>query len=430
MVSRNQGWRIVTLAVAGFAAASALTGQPLAQNFSDTTGSVAPAGNLVWGGHVPPPPRPGEAPVYVPSQPHSSDYETVNQSSFRGVQPTPPQFLPPPIQEDVGVAPDVAMPAERGPGEYGRTYPVQQAPSMLPPPAPVQQAALPPLGPGQVIDDATPGSFHGALPDESFDPWEGLTDIDPAAAVPAPMPSSVPMPSAPVAPAARETPPSVPSYAALETVRPEPPAERGRSWNPFRWGRGSLEEKTPTGYRSLPRTEAMCRRELQRLGAQFTEANTINGSGSCGIQTPIRVTQAAKGIAMQPAATLSCQTALQTARWLDDEVRSAARWTLFKRPTAIINASSYRCSRIAGSRTISEHALGNALDIRGFRFSDGSTVLVEPKGMFSPRERSFQQKVRVAGCKYFGTVLGPGYNKAHDDHFHFDVKSRMRPVCK
>lgn len=439
MVLRSRGWRIVTLAAVCTTAASALPGLPLAQSFSD-----APTGNLVWGGHVPPPPRPGEEPVYVPSPAYSSErgYDAPAQNAFRGPQPTPPQFLDPPPVEAAPMAP-----AERGPGDYGRTYPVQDAPAAsnstgygapapLPPARDVQQASLPPPGGGQMMDDAS-----GYAPSEpGFHEWEGVTEEDRRASTPgAPIPSApiggvaAPSRPAPAAPAPSSARPaaSVPSYAALEQARPPERQQRsGFSWNPFRWGRGAMEDKTPSGYRSLPRSEAMCRRELQRMGVQFTDVSSVGNGGSCGIQNPVRVSVAAKGIAMQPAATLSCETALQTARWLDGEVRSAARWTLLKRPTAVLNASSYRCSRIAGSRTISEHALGNAIDIRGFRFSDGSTVAVEPKGMFSPRERRFQSQVREGGCRYFGTVLGPGYNAAHDDHFHFDVKSRMRPVCK
>ena len=27
-------------------------------------------------------------------------------------------------------------------------------------------------------------------------------------------------------------------------------------------------------------------------------------------------------------------------------------------------------------------------------------------------------------CSYFTTVLGPGYDRAHKDHFHFDLMER------
>lgn len=212
-------------------------------------------------------------------------------------------------------------------------------------------------------------------------------------------------------------------YAALED---EPPA-LPPSLPP---GRGMPAGQATVGYAVLPEGEALCRRELARLGAQFTEAGPVGPGNACGIPHALKVQVAARGVAMQPAATLNCRAALQVARWLDEDVRSAARWRLWKNPTAVINASSYRCSRIAGSRTVSEHATGNALDVRGFRFSDGSTVLVEPKGIFRFRERGFQNSVRQASCRHFGTVLGPGYNRAHDDHFHLDAKQRRRAVCK
>ncbi|WP_245282926.1 extensin family protein [Aureimonas altamirensis] len=212
-------------------------------------------------------------------------------------------------------------------------------------------------------------------------------------------------------------------YAALEDEPPAYPPTLPPA-------RGVPAEQTPMGYAVLPEGEALCRRELARLGAQFTEAGPVGPGNACGIPHALKVQVAVRGIAMQPPATLNCRAALQVARWLDDDVRSAARWRLWKNPTAVINASSYRCSRIAGSRTVSEHATGNALDVGGFRFSDGSTVRVEPKGIFRFRERAFQNSVRQASCRHFGTVLGPGYNRAHDDHFHLDAKQRRRAVCK
>ncbi len=302
--------------------------------------------------------------------------------------------------------------AERGPGDYGRTYEVRDAASVeAPAPAAepddpiaraIREAALADPLP------AAPESEHGLRADEAFDPWEGLTDAEPEIAAPAPRrrPASDPLPS----------------YASLE--RRAPPAAAARP------PQGALERETPSGYRAMPGSEAMCRRELRRYGVRFTDISPIEASRSCGISNPIRITEAVKGIAMSPPATMNCQAALRVARWLHEDVKPAARWKLWKKPTALINMSSYRCSRIAGSRTVSEHASGNALDVGGFRFSDGSTVRVEPKGVFSFREKGFQTAIRQGSCKHFKTVLGPGYNRAHADHLHLDVKSRLRPVCK
>lgn len=417
MVLRSVGWRIVTLAAVSSAAASACFTDLSAQTFAPTppadiqaTGSVAPSGQggrLVWGGPVPPAPIAGQAPVYVPSVSPGAPLPDAS-TAYSGAGLVQPGLTP-----SSGIVAMPLPPTPDMPASTNQTYPVQDL---------MREASLPPLDAGRVLDDGGPSGEFGSVPEQSFDPWEGLTEAVPGE--PAPSPST---PPASVAPER-----SIPSYAALERRAPvrQPEADSGWSWNPFKWGRGSLERKTPSGYRALPKEEATCRRALKSLGVEFTEARPVGGGRGCGIQNPVRVTMAADGIAMQPAATLSCQTALQTARWLDDEVRSAARWRLWKTPTSVLNASSYRCSRIAGSRTISEHALGNALDVRGFGFSDGSKVMIEPKGFWERGERKFQEQVRTAGCSYFGTVLGPGYNKAHADHLHLDVKARMRPVCK
>ncbi len=243
-----------------------------------------------------------------------------------------------------------------------------------------------------------------------------------------------PAPPAPRTPGLRASPPR--NAELLPPIGAEDESVAALESEPYVPDRGLPVQQAPpvagapSGYRSLPEGEAMCRKALARLGAQFSEAGSVRSSNACGVPYALKVHTAARGIAMQPPATLNCRTALAVARWLDEDVRSAARWRLLKNPTGLINASSYRCSRIAGSRTVSEHAGGNALDVAGFRFSDGSTVRVEPKGFFRFRERGFQNSVRQASCRHFGTVLGPGYNRAHDDHFHLDLKARMRPVCK
>ena len=45
------------------------------------------------------------------------------------------------------------------------------------------------------------------------------------------------------------------------------------------------------------------------------------------------------------------------------------------------------------------------------------------------RMRSFLRKVRGEACDRFGTVLGPGYNRDHADHFHLDLKERRNVAC-
>lgn len=427
-----------------------------------TTGSAGP--RLRWGGPVPAAPRPGEVPVYVPSQ---SAYASPASRLPRLVPPesVPDEIAPPAAPDGMAEPAPDGWPAPNGPSEpdwQGRAEPSEpsdpggqalpeemEAAEDVPPAGGVESLKEPGYRPRQLyapvegeepglaapaVDPVEDAGGEGALPpldapreveaEESafgyaatprLDPWSGLKSVTPGA-------TSKRRQVAPVR--ARS------AYAVLEGRVPARRVARPKAGWFLERGRGALERETPTGYQSMPRSEAMCRKALAKLGVGFVDASSIKRSRSCGVEYPVKVTDIAPGIAMRPAATLNCSAALRVAQWMKDEVKPAARWKMLTRPTALLNASSYRCSRIAGSRSISEHASGSALDVRGFTFANGSTMEIEKKGFFSFREKGFQKKVRESACRYFGTVLGPGYNEAHADHLHLDTKERRRSVCK
>ena len=413
MVLRRDGWRLI----ASVAACSAVAGAfPPGMAVQD-----ASAAQLRWGGPVPAVPRPGEVPVYVPS---ASAYASRPQPQPQFVQPAQERPEPPAEPEalDAGnrephlPAPEVRARPEPA-DEPTQLYEPRIAPEAESSPgeaeeasaAPDEETALPPLGDPVDVDDGDgPAAGESAMPLD--DPWSGLKAPTPGAALPGRL--------------KRET--RLPSYASLEQTTPP----RRQSDPDAVPRRGALEEETPSGYTPMPTSETMCRRALSKLGVRFVDAAAIRRSRSCGIDYPVTVSDIAPGVAIRPSATLSCMAALRVAQWTIDEVKPDARRTLGKTPTVLVNASSYRCSRIAGSRSISEHASGNALDVRAFKFSDGSFVEVEKKGFFEFRQKSFQQAVRRSACRYFGTVLGPGYNEDHADHLHLDTKQRRRGVCK
>lgn len=175
---------------------------------------------------------------------------------------------------------------------------------------------------------------------------------------------------------------------------------------------------------SMPASEVECRRQLKRLGVSFQDLAPIADGGSCGIAHPVRITGLAGNIQMKPAATLTCDMALAFASWTKDELNPAARWRYWSGVKTIHQGSSYSCRRIAGSRTLSEHGKGNALDVMRIELRNGKDIDVRKPGLFSFRERGLLNSARAGGCQYFTTVLGPGYDAAHADHFHFDIKNR------
>ena len=182
-----------------------------------------------------------------------------------------------------------------------------------------------------------------------------------------------------------------------------------------RWCRPETNYLTPE--------EIDCRRELKRLKVEFTDLAPIH-EGQCGIDHPVKVS-AIGSVGMKPAATLSCAMALTFAQWTKNELVPSARRRYFTGVRTIHQGSSYSCRKIADSRgVLSEHGKGNALDIMRIELNSGRDIDVKKPGLFAFRQRGFLNNVRADGCQYFNTVLGPGYNYDHRNHFHFDIKQR------
>ena len=81
---------------------------------------------------------------------------------------------------------------------------------------------------------------------------------------------------------------------------------------------------------------------------------------------------------------------------------------------------------------ISEHAVGNALDIAAFVLADGRRITVKDGWKGSPEEQGFLRDIQGAACDQFTTVLAPGSNAFHYDHIHVDLMRRAsgRRICQ
>lgn len=182
----------------------------------------------------------------------------------------------------------------------------------------------------------------------------------------------------------------------------------------------------------LPANEVACRQQLRKLGVTFRDLAPIDQGGACRINHPVQVSGLAGNITMQPAATLTCDMALAFASWTRNELNPSARWRYLSGVKTIHQGSSYSCRRIEGTSVASEHSKGNALDVMRIELRNGKDIDVRKPGWFSFREKGLLNNVRAGGCEYFTTVLGPGYDAAHADHFHFDIKNRRngRVACR
>lgn len=202
--------------------------------------------------------------------------------------------------------------------------------------------------------------------------------------------------------------------------------------NPYMTGYPRTETPRAPDAQAMPADEVACRRDLKRLGVTYRDLAPINDGGACRIDYPVSVTGLSGGIVMKPAATLNCEMAATFARWTKNELAPAARYRYFSGIGTIHQGSSYSCRRISGTSTPSEHSRGNALDIMRIELKNGRDIDVRKPGWFAFRERGFLNTVRADGCDYFSTVLGPGYNYDHRNHFHFDIKPRKNGyrACK
>lgn len=171
-----------------------------------------------------------------------------------------------------------------------------------------------------------------------------------------------------------------------------------------------------------------CTAALTALGAEYDLLEPIDGEGACGIARPLKVTAVMKGVKLSPAGTMRCKTALALATWAKTYVEPTAKIALSAdaRLTEVEQASTYVCrsrNNVSGAK-ISEHAKGNAIDVRSLTFSDGKTVEMVPRMKDGSVTGAFQRTVSAAACLYFTTVLSPGSDATHQDHMHLDVIER------
>jgi hypothetical protein len=176
--------------------------------------------------------------------------------------------------------------------------------------------------------------------------------------------------------------------------------------------------------RGLVAPTAACSIDPRTLGAA-EELEAFEEGGGCAIPNPWRM-RSLSGVALSEPATLNCGEVAAVDAWLNSAVQPAAARHFRERVVAIEVAASYSCrarNNVRGSR-MSEHGFGNAIDIAAFTLADGRKVSVEDGWSGSGDEAAFLRTVRAGACGDFSTVLGPGTDRQHRNHFHLDLAQR------
>ena len=167
----------------------------------------------------------------------------------------------------------------------------------------------------------------------------------------------------------------------------------------------------------------VCDARLARV-AQAEPMPRLIGPEACGgadmVEVGAVLLSDASRIAIVPPATLNCGMAESLANWLRDEAAPSVAKRGGKL-TSIENFDSYECrprNRIFGAK-LSEHAHGDAIDVRAFRFADGRRLELTDATVDKP----LREALRDSACRRFDTVLGPG-EPFHEGHVHLDVIQR------
>ncbi len=162
---------------------------------------------------------------------------------------------------------------------------------------------------------------------------------------------------------------------------------------------------------------------LARLTAEevrYRPVDSIDAPDSrCEVDTAVRVSRVEAGL--NHPAVMSCALASRLDDFEREVVQPLAAAELGHRVVRINHLGSYSCRGIHGSSRLSQHALGRAIDVAGYRLSDGTTVSVEHDWSESGPKRLFLHRLARKACGYFSVVLTPDSNSEHYNHIHLDI---------
>ena len=211
-----------------------------------------------------------------------------------------------------------------------------------------------------------------------------------------------------------------PRPAEATSAEPEEPARKGQA-SPEN---DKAKQQAAPAPQPAPQPSA-CRLALTDEVAIAPSIPDIKGAGGCGGEDLVRleaiVLPDKRQVSVKPAAILRCKMAAALANWIRSDIAPLAE-RLGTAVSNLDNFDSFECrgrNRIVGAQ-LSEHGRANALDVRAFKFTDGSTISLTDRTV----PRGLRESVLHSACTRFSTVLGPGSDWYHEDHIHLDLMER------
>lgn len=198
---------------------------------------------------------------------------------------------------------------------------------------------------------------------------------------------------------------------------------------------------TPFKMRRARGDPDQCLAALRGAGLRFAPVADRPPVQGCGFTNAVRL-ESGHRVQLSRATVLSCRAALSFALWERHDLQAAAHAELGQGVSRVEHLGSYACrdvntgdGRDTGRR--SRHATADALDVSGFTLADGRRIQLlrdapqpwndVPALQADPVAR-FLHAAHKGACRRFDGTLGPGYNRAHRDHFHLEVGGW--PLCR
>ena len=184
---------------------------------------------------------------------------------------------------------------------------------------------------------------------------------------------------------------------------------------------------------------ATCLEDLKAKHVDFETVSQPAGLPACVVAQPVQLKSVlVNGAVLQlpDHPILNCAFALTFVQWLQDLGGPAAVEKEGSALTHFYTGPGFQCRGRNGdiSAKISEHGFGNAVDVEHLQFADGLKVSVHDAPDATAPGYEVLKAIRASACTRFTTVLGPGSNEAHREHFHFDSgvhgKSGTYRICE
>ncbi len=172
-------------------------------------------------------------------------------------------------------------------------------------------------------------------------------------------------------------------------------------------------------YKPPPSAGELCLDELAERGISYNLIPLHAAASMCGVANGVRV--AGLLAAFNTPATLTCPMALRVDEFEINVVQMAAQRYFKRKVIEIRQVGSYSCRNIAHSHRISQHAMGQAIDISGFVLDDGTVISVKNDWSGRGAQAKFLHEVARGACGLFSVVLTPNTNADHHEHLHLDV---------